>query len=242
MNDPKGSVWRKWDLHIHTPDSLVQHYGGVAAWAKFIEALSKLPPEIKVLGISDYIFLDGYRKLLAAKNAGHLPNIDLLLPVIELRLDKFGGSEGGLSRLNYHVIFSNEVCADVIESQFLNALCSKYVLTPECDSLRISGKWAAVPTRKSLEDLGNLIIDSAPAEKRSQFPAALLTGFNNLCINLNSVQEVLGSPYFSGKTLTAVGKNEWANIKWNDQAIADKKTIINTADFVFVSAASPADC
>jgi exonuclease SbcC len=20
MNDPKGSIWRKWDLHVHTPD------------------------------------------------------------------------------------------------------------------------------------------------------------------------------------------------------------------------------
>lgn len=21
MNDPKGSIWRKWDLHVHTPYS-----------------------------------------------------------------------------------------------------------------------------------------------------------------------------------------------------------------------------
>jgi hypothetical protein len=47
MNDPRGSLWRKWDLHFHTPDSLVQYYGGaeVAVWDRFIEALSKLPPE-----------------------------------------------------------------------------------------------------------------------------------------------------------------------------------------------------
>lgn len=243
MNDPRGSVWRKWDLHVHTPDSLVQQYGGAGAdvWVKFIQALSALPPEIKVLGINDYIFLDGYKKVLAAKEAGKLPNIDLLLPVIELRLDKFGGSKSGLSRVNYHVIFSDEIKPEIIESQFLSALCSKYVLTPEHESLRTSGKWAAVPTRQSIEDLGRLIIESVPETERAKFHAPIIEGFNNLCLNISAIQDILKSQYFVGKTLTAVGKTEWADIKWNDQSIADKKTIINSADLVFISSATAAE-
>jgi energy-coupling factor transporter ATP-binding protein EcfA2 len=243
MNDPKGSGWRKWDLHVHTPDSLVHEYSSAAAdvWDKFIEALSNLPPEFKVLGINDYIFLDGYKKVLAAKAAGKLPNIDLLLPVIELRLDKFGGSKSALSRVNYHVIFSNEIKPEIIESQFLSALCSKYVLTPEFDLLRTSGKWAAVPTRQSIEDLGRLIIESVPEEERAKFHAPVTEGFNNLCLSLGAIQDVLKSSYFTGKTLTAVGKTEWADIKWNDQSIADKKTIINSADLVFISSATAAE-
>lgn len=243
MNDPRGSVWWKWDLHVHTPDSLVQHYGGSDAdvWDKFIDALSKLPPEFKVLGINDYIFLDGYKKVLAAKAAGKLPNIELLLPVIELRLDKFGGSKSRLSRVNYHVIFSDEIKPDIIESQFLSALCSKYVLAPEFDSLRASGKWAAVPTRQSIEELGRLIIESVPAAERAKYYAPATEGFNNLCLSLGAIQEVLKSHYFVGKTLTAVGKTEWADIKWNDQSIADKKTIINSADLVFISSATAAE-
>ena len=31
MNDPRGSLWRKWDLHVHTPYSIVQGYGGEGA-------------------------------------------------------------------------------------------------------------------------------------------------------------------------------------------------------------------
>jgi energy-coupling factor transporter ATP-binding protein EcfA2 len=240
MNDPRGSIWRKWDLHVHTPDSLVHEYSsdGADVWDKFIEALSKLPPDFKVLGINDYIFLDGYKKVLAAKAAGKLPNIDLLLPVIELRLDKFGGSKSALSRVNYHVIFSDKIKPEIIESQFLSALCSKYVLTPEYDSLRTSGNWAAVPTRQSIEDLGRLIIESVPVVERAKFHAPIIEGFNNLCLGLDVIQEGLKSPYFAGKTLTAVGKTEWADIKWNDQSIADKKTIINSADLVFISSAT----
>jgi len=241
MIDPRGSAWRKWDLHVHTPDSLNHSYGGAGAWDRFIDALANLPPEFKVLGINDYLFLDGYKKVLAAKVAGKLPNIDLLLPVIELRLDKFGGSKGHLSRVNYHVIFSNEITPEIIESQFLSALSSKYVLTPRFDELRTSGKWAAVPTRQSLEDLGRLIIGSVPAQERVNFGEPIIEGFNNLCLSLSSIQEALKSHYFEGKTLTAVGKTEWADIKWNDHSIADKKTIINDTDLVFISSATVDD-
>ena len=84
MNDPSGARWRKWDLHVHTPESLTSPYrtGTADPWPSFIEALAALPPEFKVLGINDYIFIDGYRRVLAAKADGRLPNIDLVLPVI----------------------------------------------------------------------------------------------------------------------------------------------------------------
>jgi len=241
MNDEKGSIWRKWDLHVHTPDSLINSYGGADAWEKFIDALEALPAELKVLGINDYIFLDGYKKVIAAKANGRLPNIDLLLPVIELRLDKFGGSKSNLSKVNYHIIFSNEIAPETIESQFLSALCSKYCLTPEFDELRTSGKWAAIPTRQSIEDLGSLIIKSVPADEKAKYSAPIIEGFNNLCLSLNNIQDVLKSHYFAGKTITAVGKTEWSDIKWNDQSIADKKTIINGVDLVFISSVTPAD-
>ena len=55
----KGSEWRKWDLHVHTPCSVVQHYGSenVETWKKYIEDLENLPSSVKVLGINDYLFL-----------------------------------------------------------------------------------------------------------------------------------------------------------------------------------------
>ena len=74
MNDPRGSLWRKWDLHVHTPASIVQHYGGNTedAWEKFITDLEALPPEFSVIGINDYLFLDGYRRVLEERRKGRL--------------------------------------------------------------------------------------------------------------------------------------------------------------------------
>jgi len=178
MNDPRGSLWRKWDLHVHTPDSLVHNYSGPDPWDRFLSDIEALPPEFKVIGINDYIFLTGYKRILEERAKGRLSNIELFLPVIELRIDKFGGSLGHLSRVNCHVIFSNKLKPELIEQQFLNALSSKYVLSPQYEHLRKTRKWAALPTRDSLEDLGKMIIESVPADERMKFNAPLIEGFN----------------------------------------------------------------
>lgn len=236
MNYSQGSIWHKWDLHVHTPESLVHNYTGNDPWDRFIKDIEQLPSEFKVIGINDYIFLDGYKRILEEKKKGQLANIDLFLPVIELRLDKFGGSQSNLSRVNYHIIFSDEIDPEVIEQQFLNALTSKYVLSPQYDHIRQSGKWAALPTKKSLSELGALIIGTVPEKERVKFGTPLIEGYNNLCISLESINEALRSHYFKDKVITAVGKTEWADIKWNDHSIAEKKTIINGANLVFISA------
>ena len=144
MNDTRGSNWRIWDLHVHTPKSIVQRYGGDSdeVWDQFVNQLESLPPHFRVIGINDYIFLDGYRKILEEKKRGRLSNIDLILPVIEFRLDKFGGSDTKLSRVNFHVIFSDEVDADVIEQQFLNTLPRSYTLSPEYEGSSV--EWSGV--------------------------------------------------------------------------------------------------
>jgi hypothetical protein len=101
---------------VHTPASVVQRYGGNSdeAWGRFLDELEALPEEFAVLGINDYLFIDGYRRLRQAKMDGRLANIESLLPVIEFRLSKFAGHDKML-RLNYHVIFSEDLAPDDIE-------------------------------------------------------------------------------------------------------------------------------
>lgn len=243
MNDPRGSIWRKWDLHVHTPISIVNNYEGNILdekWEKFICDIEALPQEFKVIGINDYLFLDGYKKVLEYKKSGRFANIELFLPVVELRLDKFSGSDSRLSRVNYHVIFSNEIPVKTIESQFINALTPSYQLSPKYANQNIT--WGGVINRDSLEELGQKIIDTIPTEKRADFDPPIFEGFNSLNISLDKVKEILKRDYFCNKVLTSVGKTEWYAIAWNNQSIADKKNIINSSDFVFTSAPTIEDC
>lgn len=240
MRNERGSLWTKWDLHVHTPASLAnnQYGAGAEAWEAFFADVEQLPSEFKVLGINDYIFLDGYRKVLEARTGGRMSNIDLVLPVVELRLSAFGGVKNKLSRVNFHVVFSDEIGADLIEAQFLNGLSRHYRISPEHE--HVQREWRALPTRESIAELGRLIKAGVPEGRLHEYGSDLQEGFNNLNFNLEDVLQLLQSHYFTGKHLRGVGKTEWADIKWTDNTIADKKTIISSADFVFVAAEDPA--
>lgn len=248
-NKPAGATWKKWDLHIHTPYSIVQNYGANtdAVWEAFFADLESLPPEFKVIGINDYIFVDGYERVRKAKlEQGRLPNIDLILPVVEFRLDKFAGvvkkdehgnySQSDWNRINLHVIF-DELDPEVIRQQFLSALAPSYDLIP--DSTHLKGKWQAVITRDSLTQLGQMIIDAAPADKRAAYGGPLQEGFNNLCVSLASIEKALQTHPLKGRYLLAVGKTEWENMKWDDQSIAEKRNVINGVQLVFTAAPNP---
>lgn len=236
-NMNRGSEWRIWDLHVHTPLSIENNYGcadNEDGWNKYITALEQLPSDIKVLGINDYLFIDGYKKVKEYKDAGRLSNIELLLPVVEFRLAKFCGHKQ-FKRINFHVIFSNEVSADIIQHQFLNALSSRYTLSPDCTQ-----QWGGVVTIDNLMDLGRRITESVPEAQRTKYGSPLKEGFNNLNLELSQITEILENApqYFKGQYITAIGKTEWDEFKWDDTSIAEKKSIINQTDIVFTAAES----
>jgi len=229
-----GSIWRRWDLHIHTPASMVNHYGGIDPWDRFLTELSSLPPEMSVVGINDYLFVDGYRRVLEAFRSGRLPNLEAIFPVIELRLTQLAGVEGELRRINYHVIFEQQFDPDTIEAQFVNGLAVHYQLTPG------GAPWSGFPTESNLAALGRQIRADMPAERQREHQESdLQLGFSNLAVSLEHIQGVLGHSSLRGRSITAIGKAEWASLRWTEQSIATKKHIINQADVVFTAAESP---
>ena len=237
MNDKyqTGSEWRKWDLHVHTPLSIIQNYGGnnSTTWEKYINDLENLSDEYAVIGINDYLFLDGYKKLVdEQKNNSRLQKVTLF-PVLEFRIEQFAGVDfENLKRINLHVIFSNELSIETIESQFLNTLSQSYTLETD-------GKaWTRAITRESVAELGKNIKDNVPEDKLCDYGSDLAEGFNNLNVKKDEILASLKKDCFKDKYLIAIGKTEWADLKWSDSSVATKKSIINEADIVFTSAES----
>ena len=129
---------------------------------------------------------------------------------------------------------------EIIRQQFLNALAPYYNLIP--DSTYLKGKWQAVITPASLTELGQMIIDAAPADKKAAYGASLQEGFNNLCVSLESIVQALNNHTLTNHYLLAVGKTEWENMKWDDQSIAEKRNVINGVQLVFTAAPNPESC
>lgn len=64
----RGSEWRRWDLHVHTPESGMNNkYGNndETTWDNFVVALftKAIDNEIAAIGITDYFTIDGYKKI-----------------------------------------------------------------------------------------------------------------------------------------------------------------------------------
>ncbi|TWP22509.1 hypothetical protein ETU10_10565 [Apibacter muscae] len=238
MTNNRGSECRKWDLHIHTPISLCSEYGGQTdeIWRKYFEELERLSNEkhLKVIGINDYLFIDGYEKVLEYKKNGGLKNVELILPVIEFRLKEFVGSRE-LGRLNYHIIFANEDALQLqqIKTHFLSGLIGKGNLDIENPE---GYTWGGVITKDSLIELGNHIIESTPKDKRTSM-SPLDTGFNNINFEHSKILDLLGegaepNTFLKNKYLKAIGKAEWEDFRW-DSSPLEKKSIINSTHFVF---------
>ncbi len=238
----KGSEWRKWDLHIHTPKTLCSEYGGdtTEIWDRFIDELERLSIEknIKVIGINDYLFLDGYEKVLEYKKQGRLPSIELILPVIEFRLKEFVGSRE-LGRINYHIIFADDSLLNVeqIKTQFLSGFKGKANLNVDTSE---GFTWGGVISRESLIDLGNHIIEKTPSNKSISMKP-IDVGFNNINFELSKIEELLGegsepNTILKGKYFKAIGKAEWEDFRW-DGSPMEKKNIINNTNIIF--SASP---
>lgn len=224
-----GSEWRKWDLHVHTPASIVHDYAKGSyeeVWDRYFYELENLPSDIKVLGINDYWFLDGYKKVKEYKESGRLNNIDLILPVIEFRLRDFVGSSQ-LNKINYHIIFSDKLTVEEIEEEFLR----RFEIT-EYENRSL--------TRENLIAFGNKFREETPTAMQGTLPSSnLQVGFNNFTISLARIEELLKKDLFKDKYIRVIGQTEWNDFRW-DGSPSDKRALINGCDFVF-SASSTID-
>lgn len=84
--DRRGSVWRRWDPHIHTPGTAMNNQFGQDAWDEYLTRIEQSEPRIEALGVTDYYSIDEYEKVLVYQVAGRLPEVGLIFPNIELRL------------------------------------------------------------------------------------------------------------------------------------------------------------
>ncbi|MBN3790101.1 TrlF family AAA-like ATPase [Burkholderia sp. Ac-20353] len=104
VHSERGSEWHRWDPHIHTPGTVLNdQYRGEDPWGAFLSKVEASDPAIRALGITDYFGIDPYEKVLEFKRQGRLPNVGLLFPNVELRLN-IETNRG--AALNLHLLFS----------------------------------------------------------------------------------------------------------------------------------------
>ena len=112
MNDPRGSYWRKWDLHIHTPASFHWNDGKrfvqmdatekEVALNKIVDALNK--SDVAAFSIVDYWTFGGFEEIQAHVNSGKANLNKVVFPGMELRVEAPVDY-----RLNIQVLLSDQL-------------------------------------------------------------------------------------------------------------------------------------
>lgn len=172
MDYSRGSEWRRWDLHIHTPDTLKNDQFNVSQgedkWEKFYQTIlnynSNPQKSVCVIGITDYFSIENYKKVI--ENVAFSKQIPLILPNVELRL--MPSSKSGA--LNLHCIFNPCLTPDDIEERFLAKLEFIYNGTPYNATPR-----NLIQLGRNLSDNGSIDEISAKKKAISQFVVDIST-------------------------------------------------------------------
>ena len=162
-----GSTWRRWDLHVHTPDTILNDQFG--SWEEFLAAIEG-QANVSVLGVTDYFSISNYSKLKQYKDEGRISGIDLLIPNIEFRI---APPNDDARSVNIHLL----VCSDDPnhETEILNALGRL--------SWQYSGRnYSCLP--EQLIALGRAF-DSAAVDNR----AALQTGVTQFKVDFTKLRD-----------------------------------------------------
>jgi energy-coupling factor transporter ATP-binding protein EcfA2 len=245
---PRGSEWRRWDLHIHTPHSALHHQFGndfdAYALALFTKAAAA---GIAVIGITDYFTIEGYKALrtlvenehrlttvLGAELAAVARQI-VLLPNVEFRARDVIIKKDSQARINFHVMFSDELTPAEIEERFLHRLQFAY------EGLPGGADQEMALTVANLTRFGELL-----QEQHENFldRSALQVGMTQVVIDYEAVTKLLTSQQrlFKDRALFAVPIDEdLAEINWDGQAHMVRKKLLQKSEIVFSASSGTRD-
>jgi hypothetical protein len=80
-------------------------FSGPNAWDDYLSALERATPVIEAIAVTDYCITDTYEEVLRYKASGRLPDVKLVFPNVELRID-VATAKGGF--VNLHLFVSQE--------------------------------------------------------------------------------------------------------------------------------------
>lgn len=243
MNDTRGSIWRIWDLHVHTPFSALNN-GFPNDFEEYAKILLKraVEKQIAAVGITDYFCAEGYKRLreilddnarldtLCGTEVANTVRQILFIPNIEFRERTIVRRQDGKdSRVNFHILFSDEVTPEQIEEDFLREV----KFTAEGTPGGTDEEWPL--TIRNLALLGQRL-------KAQHAPFAGMTdievGMMNAVVDHGAVSEILEHKrsIFGSRYLIALPADEdLSECSWNGQGHLVRKLMIQKSHMLFSS-------
>lgn len=180
----RGSEWRTWDLHIHTPGTAKndQYGNSEEIWEQYIEALEQT--DIAVFGITDYFSINNYLKVKEYQRKGRLQG-KFILPNVEMRLLPVTGKG---TPVNIHAIFDPDLDVADIEREFFRRL----------QFPNDGATYSCVDS--DLIRLGRIVCNNQNLPEE----AAIRKGIETFVISYDCLQNVVSNDFFKGRIIIAL--------------------------------------
>ena len=180
----RGSEWRKWDLHIHTPGTAKNdHYGNSdEVWERYIDALEK--SDVTVFGITDYFSISNYIKVKEYQKQDRLKG-KFLLPNVEMRIYPVTDKS---KLINIHAIFDPFLDVADIEREFFRQLQFTYN----------DASYSCIDN--DLAKLGRIVENNPNLAD----DVAIKKGIDAFAVSYEALKKVIDKAFFKGHVIIAL--------------------------------------
>lgn len=180
----RGSEWRKWDLHIHTPGTAKNdHYGNSdEVWERYIDALEK--SDVTVFGITDYFSISNYIKVKEYQKQDRLKG-KFLLPNVEMRIYPVTDKS---KLINIHAIFDPFLDVADIEREFFRQLQFTYH----------DASYSCIDN--DLAKLGRIVENNPNLAD----DVAIKKGIDAFAVSYEALKKVIDKAFFKGHVIIAL--------------------------------------
>jgi hypothetical protein len=217
-HDARGSLWHRWDPHLHAPGTLFNDQSK-GDWEAYLQRVEGSSPRIRALGVTDYFCIETYREVRKWRAAGRLPDVQFIFPNVELRLDI--KTESG-SPLNIHLLFSPEDPRHELEIQrLLNEL-----------TFQLDGDRKYRCSLSELEVLGRKLDPSCTDDSQAR-----RIGARQFKVNLAHLRDLFRERWVRNNCLVAVsgGADGGSGLQKDDSFVATRRNIERFADLIVSS-------
>jgi energy-coupling factor transporter ATP-binding protein EcfA2 len=224
--NPRGSLWHRWDPHLHAPGTLLtdQFKGN---WTAYLDRIKNSSPLVRALGVTDYFSIGTYRSVRQQFVKGELGPVEFIFPNVEMRLDI--KTEKKLP-INIHLLFSPD---DDNHEQEIERILGQLKF-----EYRERSYACSLPELAALgkEHLGQGDIDESVARR---------TGATQFKVSLSDIRTLFRQErWLRRNCLVAVAGSSndgTAGLQGDDSYAATRREIERFADIIFASTPSQVD-
>ena len=184
----RGSEWRIWDLHVHTPETAKNNQFGnpVIAWEEYIQRLEKT--DIAVFGITDYFSISNYLRVKEYQDKYNRLEGKYILPNVEMRIEPVTGKG---TPINIHAIFDPTLTEEELNREFFRALKFQYK----------GAEYSCIA--EDLRTLGRAI-ENNPSYTED---AAIKKAIGEFIISYTDLRDIIEKPFFKNRIIIAVSNS-----------------------------------